>query len=155
MKLYAFKLGAEYQTFTREIKAKIDPVSNKYMIPAFATDIEPPQEKEGFQRYFKEGAWHYVKDNVGTEYFDGEGKRYRLEKLGEVLPEWAFSEKPPTPPLTQEQILEGIINQRKAAYKTESDPFYMEWQFDQTTESEQVWRDRVMEVKARYPLANA
>ena len=47
---------------------------------------------------------------------------------------------------------EKVILKRQSAYKSESDPLYMEWQFDQTTESEQAWRDKVTEIKARYPL---
>ncbi|WP_182027492.1 hypothetical protein [Vibrio rotiferianus] len=41
---------------------------------------------------------------------------------------------------------------RKIAYKAESDPLYMEWQYDQTVEKEQAWREKVAEIKARYPL---
>ncbi|QFI37612.1 hypothetical protein FR932_07025 [Moritella marina ATCC 15381] len=44
------------------------------------------------------------------------------------------------------------LDVRKKAYKTQSDPLYMEWQFDKTAEKEQVWRDKVAEIKARYPL---
>lgn len=46
------------------------------------------------------------------------------------------------------------VNKRQAAYKAESDPLYMEWQFDQNAESEQAWRDKVTEIKARYPLTD-
>jgi len=49
----------------------------------------------------------------------------------------------------------SIIASRQIAYKTESDPLYMEWQFDQTAESEQAWRDNVTDIKTRYPLADA
>lgn len=45
------------------------------------------------------------------------------------------------------------IEKRKAAYRAESDPLYMEWQYDQTPESEQHWRDKVVEIKLRYPVA--
>lgn len=41
---------------------------------------------------------------------------------------------------------------RRAAYRAESDQLYMEWQYDQTEESEQAWRDKVAEIKERYPL---
>lgn len=41
---------------------------------------------------------------------------------------------------------------RQSAYKLESDPLYMEWQYDQTAESEKDWRDKVTEIKLRYPL---
>lgn len=44
------------------------------------------------------------------------------------------------------------IENRLYAYQTESDPLYMEWQYDQTLEKEQVWRDKVAEIKLRYPL---
>jgi len=42
---------------------------------------------------------------------------------------------------------------RQKAYKDESDPLYLEWQYDQTPEKEQAWRDKVAEIKARYPLS--
>lgn len=64
--------------------------------------------------------------------------------------------------MDQEQI-ESVLNQqqfelsqhvvkREAAYAKESDPLYMEAQFDGTPESIQKWRDKVAEIKARYPL---
>ncbi|KJZ14691.1 hypothetical protein TW85_08155 [Marinomonas sp. S3726] len=66
--------------------------------------------------------------------------------------------------MNNEQI-ESVLNQkafelsqnldkRKRAYKAESDPLYMEWQFDQAPESEQAWRNKVAEIKARYPLTD-
>mgnify|MGYP005812339347 CR=1 FL=1 len=64
--------------------------------------------------------------------------------------------------MDQEQI-ESVLNQqqfelsqnlvkRQAAYKAESDPLYMEAQFEGTPESHQKWQDKVAEIKARYPL---
>lgn len=47
------------------------------------------------------------------------------------------------------------IEKRKAAYREESDPLYMEWQYDLTAESEQAWRDKVAQIKQRYPIAEA
>ena len=52
----------------------------------------------------------------------------------------------------QKATSEQMLLSRQIAYKTESDPLYMEWQFDQTLESEQAWRDKVAEIKTRYPL---
>lgn len=51
-----------------------------------------------------------------------------------------------------QQELDDVHAQRQAAYRLESDPLFLEWQYDQTPESEQVWRDKVAEIKARYPL---
>lgn len=45
-----------------------------------------------------------------------------------------------------------VLDKRKSAYKTEADPLYLEWQYDGTAEKEQAWRDKVAEIKARYPL---
>lgn len=57
--------------------------------------------------------------------------------------------------LNQQQFeLSQNVEKREAAYKRESDPLYMEAQFDGTPESLQVWRDKVTEIKARYPLSN-
>lgn len=50
------------------------------------------------------------------------------------------------------QLLEDAQAARRAAYAIESDPLYLEWQYDKTAESEQAWRDKVTEIKARYPL---
>lgn len=47
----------------------------------------------------------------------------------------------------------AALRQRLEAYKTESDPLFMEYQFDQTPESEKAWRDKVQEIKDRYPIS--
>lgn len=46
----------------------------------------------------------------------------------------------------------NIVESRKKAYKQEADPLFLEWQYDQNPEKEKVWRDKVAEIKARYPL---
>ncbi|MFL0830066.1 hypothetical protein [Vibrio parahaemolyticus] len=52
-----------------------------------------------------------------------------------------------------EQERKQIEEARRAAYLNESDPLFLEWQYDQTPEKEQAWRDKVAEIKARYPLS--
>ena len=47
---------------------------------------------------------------------------------------------------------EGQLARRKRRYQTESDPLYLEWQYDKTPEAEQVWRDKVSEIKAQLPI---
>lgn len=46
----------------------------------------------------------------------------------------------------------GVIAKRKAAYAKESDPLFLEWQYDKTPESEEAWRDKVAEIKLRFPI---
>ncbi len=41
---------------------------------------------------------------------------------------------------------------RQAAYKSESDALYLEAVYDGTDKSMKLWRDKVAEIKARYPL---
>ena len=50
---------------------------------------------------------------------------------------------------------EGTIAKRKEAYAKESDPLFLEWQYDKTPESEHRWREKVLEIKERYPLGAA
>lgn len=47
---------------------------------------------------------------------------------------------------------DGVIAKRKSAYAKESDPLFLEWQYDKTQESEVVWRDKVAEIKLRFPV---
>jgi hypothetical protein len=103
MNLNAFKLGVDYPVFTKQIEAKKDPVSSKWMIPAYSTDVELIAKKEGFQRYFKEGAWHYVVDNIGTEYWDEDGTKHTIKEVGEEVPEGALLEAPIIPPTLEQQ----------------------------------------------------
>ncbi|WP_392385060.1 hypothetical protein [Marinomonas primoryensis] len=105
MMLNTFKLGAKYPVYTGQVKAKIDAASEdkKILYPAYATDVELIAEKEGFQRYFKEGAWHYVVDNVGKKYWDENGTKHTITELGEELPEGALLEVPVIPPTVAEQ----------------------------------------------------
>lgn len=64
-------------------------------------------------------------------------------------------------PLAEKQLIiqqakeQETKKKRSAAYGVESDSLYLEWQYDQTPEKEQVWRDKVAEIKARYPLPTA
>lgn len=46
----------------------------------------------------------------------------------------------------------SVLLKRKERYKAESDPLYMEWQFDGTPVSEQKWRDKVEQIKIELPL---
>jgi hypothetical protein len=105
MMLNTFKLGAKHPVYTGQVKAKIDAASEdkKILCPAYATDVELIDEKEGFQRYFKDGAWHYVVDNIGAEYWDEDGTKHTITELGEEVPEGALLEALVIPPTIKEQ----------------------------------------------------
>ncbi|MGY2681819.1 hypothetical protein [Pseudomonas tolaasii] len=50
------------------------------------------------------------------------------------------------------QTAADVDTDRRLAYRTYSDPLYMEWQYDQTEAKEKEWRAKVAEIKARFPL---
>ena len=47
---------------------------------------------------------------------------------------------------------DGAIAKRRAAYTQESDPLFLEWQYDKTPATEAKWRSKVLEIKSRYPV---
>jgi hypothetical protein len=103
--LSTFKLGAKCPVYTGQVKAKIDAASEdeKILCPSYATDVELIDEKEGFQRYFKDGAWHYVVDNIGSQYWEENGTKHTIKELGEEVPEGALLEAPVISPTVEKQ----------------------------------------------------
>lgn len=49
------------------------------------------------------------------------------------------------------ELFAGQVAARQRAYEAESDHLFLEWQYDKTPKAESVWRDKVAEIKARYP----
>ncbi|TQF71833.1 hypothetical protein [Pseudoalteromonas luteoviolacea] len=58
----------------------------------------------------------------------------------------------PVDELTLEYSQGEALEARRMAYIVESDPLFMEWQYDQTESSKQAWLDKVAEIKARFPF---
>lgn len=51
------------------------------------------------------------------------------------------------------ELGDGQLVKRQRAYVEESDSLFLEWQYDKTAAAEQAWRDKVAEIKLRYPVA--
>ena len=51
------------------------------------------------------------------------------------------------------ELTEGQLARRQRAYVAESDPLLLEWLYYKTAAAEQAWRDKVAEIKLRYPVA--
>jgi hypothetical protein len=79
--------------------------------------------------------WHQIDFDPKFKY---RGKRY-VPESGEWVMDADLHRK-------------AMISERRRAYVAESDPLFMEYQFDQTTEAEQRWIGAVEAIKARYPL---
>ncbi|KZN37468.1 hypothetical protein N474_05025 [Pseudoalteromonas luteoviolacea CPMOR-2] len=58
----------------------------------------------------------------------------------------------PVDELTLEYSQGEALEARRMAYIVESDPLFMEWQYDQIESSKQAWLDKVAEIKARFPF---
>jgi hypothetical protein len=67
------------------------PVSSRWQIPAYCTETEPPEQKEGFDRYFKNGVWEYAeiekdeeKDAAQEERTDIQDTSYVSDDLADL-----------------------------------------------------------------------
>lgn len=43
------------------------------------------------------------------------------------------------------------LERRRDVYRAESDPLFIEWQYDLSVDKEMTWRKKVEEIKSRYP----
>ena len=96
----------------------------------------------------------YVKkDNEIFAYDSNQNNLYKqaISEGAEAISEVEANEIA-NPPLSEEQQIERNKQLRLMAYKEESDPLFIEWQYDKTDDKELVWRTKVEEIKARFPI---
>lgn len=75
---------------------------NVFLIPAYATDVQPPTAGENQAAIFNDGAWSIVDDFRGVVYWDNNG-RHLIDSVGVVVPEGA-SLTEPTPSVEDQPI---------------------------------------------------
>jgi len=68
-----------------------------WLIPAFATTVEPPNTLQGEAAVFSNGVWSIVEDHRGEVYYTEEGEQVTITELGPV-PGGLLTEAPPPPP---------------------------------------------------------
>lgn len=93
------------------------------LIPADATEIEPPGPQAGLAPVFRNGEWHEVEDLRGTTYWDAMGIEQLHTVLG-LLPEGALISPPPPEPVVPHAVsrfqaraalhLAGLLDQVEA-----------------------------------------
>lgn len=81
--------------YTHSTEARISPRDKRPLIPGHATDKTPPEAGPGQKSVFANGAWSLVHDFRGTEWWDADGQRHVIGKLGEALPDGGFLTPPP------------------------------------------------------------
>ena len=97
MKIYRYhrKTGE----FMKADDARLDPLEAKqgverYLIPACATEIAPPECAEHQKQVFSSGQWSIVKDWRNTPYFIGD-EHHIIRELGIEPPAGSTLEPPP------------------------------------------------------------
>ena len=80
--------------FLNKAEASLDPVEQKPMVPAFATDLKPPKVPDNQKAVFIDDAWQVVSDYRETEYWLEDGSRTVISELGIVPPEGALFSPP-------------------------------------------------------------
>jgi|GEM_PF-752486 len=80
-----------------------------------------------------------------------EGRSITLNEAGAlvIIDKPKSPEPEPEPELTPEALLEAAREDRATAYRHEADPLFFKWQRGEG--SEQVWLDKVAEIRQRYP----
>ena len=80
--------------------ARLDPLESKkrkkdiYLLPGFATFIEPPQPQDGKIPVFKQGKWIKRTDLRGTVHYDEFGNPQVILEIGKRIPGRNTTEKP-------------------------------------------------------------
>lgn len=78
--------------------ARQDPLDRgRYLIPAHATDIQPPATAANEAAVFTGGAWVKTPDFRGTSYWIADGTEQEIGELGEKVPSGATTTPPPGP----------------------------------------------------------
>lgn len=110
MKIFHYdpKTG-EYQSFS---EADIDPIDGNYLLPADATFITPPIDKEFYASVFdpKTDTWDSVIDKRGVIYYLGQEER-QITELNVDVPKGASLTKPEKTLAEQKQDFLARLNQ--------------------------------------------
>lgn len=79
------------------VEARLDPVGQNPMIPAFATSVEPPTAGDNQVAVFDQGAqtWSLMDDFRGTVYYNADMVPTTITTIGETVPADCTTEAPP------------------------------------------------------------
>jgi hypothetical protein len=111
MKIYNYKENGEYISTTKARKNPRKP--DKYMLPARATTITPPEIEDGQVAVFDGNQWRVKNDRRGKTYYTADGVEHTINNLDFELPDGASFEPPPP---TVEAQLKTQLNDIEAEY---------------------------------------
>lgn len=117
---YVYNYDPDTGEFLKATVAQLDPEESKvqdkdiFLLPANATFIEPPIARDGKIQIFNrrsQGKWSMKSDLRGTTYFEADGERVEIKKIGKRLPKNCTTKAPPLnlkrPKLTGAEWKEG------------------------------------------------
>lgn len=109
--LYTFDRSKKVWPLIGIVEQQRDPISGELIHLRNATDKEVLPKKDGYVRGFATGNWEYYVDNIGTEYWGEDGKKYTITEPGEEVPVGAFLEEPEKE-LTDDELAEAARTKR-------------------------------------------
>ena len=105
--------------YTGETTAEPSPrEKDVWLIPANATELEPPVTGEHECAVFRNGRWSVRYDYRGTTYWLPDGTEHTITETGMIVPEGALTE-PPAPQL--ETVKAGKLAELDAAFASASE----------------------------------
>lgn len=103
MRIYHY--DSETGEYLGSSDARPDPLeTGRFLIPACATDVEPPKNGANETAVFAGDAWSVMPDFRGTDYWLSHNEKHTIESIGETVPEGAFLDQPEPSPPTPEQL---------------------------------------------------
>ena len=100
--------------FLAEGDAVVCPITKKdLIIPAYATQVKPPNKQSGKTVCFINGIWEQVTDKRGVVFYNQQGCTFVQNCLGE-LPEWALLQKP-QPEEPEEPVDNRTVKEKQTA----------------------------------------
>ena len=147
-----------------EQDAHLCPVTQaEYLIPAYSTDIAPPEHKDGFARVFSAGEWIYKEDRRGTPIYECATGNFMgfIDRLYSALTPpftvkvpnkgdiWINGNWQPKPPPTKEEKKAKRRANIQSAMRAEADDLAFEVLAGEI--DKQVWLDKRAEIKQRFP----
>ena len=88
---------------------------NVWLIPANATELEPPVTGERECAVFRNGRWSVRYDYRGTTYWLPDGTEHTITETGVIVPEGALTEPPPP---SLETVRKNRLAELNAAFET-------------------------------------
>ena len=95
MKIYHYHPSEK--VFLRETTARPDPKEKgSFLIPAYATGLQPPEASKGEIAIFENGEWVSKINKKGQVYYQQDGTEVEIKEYGKEIPAGCIQDDPPS-----------------------------------------------------------